>query len=25
VPREITLGSRLFTRDNVAAGGQPLP
>jgi ribose transport system substrate-binding protein len=25
VPQEITLGSRLFTRDNVAAGGQPLP
>ena len=25
VPREITLGSRLFTKDNVAAGGEPLP
>lgn len=25
VPREIILGSRLFTRENVATGGQPLP
>ena len=25
VPKEITLGSRLFTKDNVAAGGEPLP
>ncbi len=25
VPQEITLGSRLFTRDNVDRGGQPLP
>lgn len=25
VPHEITLRSRLFTRDNVASGGQPLP
>ena len=25
VPKEITLGSRLFTRDNVDAGGEPLP
>ncbi len=24
VPKEITLGSRLFTRENVASGGQPL-
>jgi ribose transport system substrate-binding protein len=24
-PREITLGSRLFTKDNVASGGEPLP
>lgn len=25
VPQEITLGSRLFTRENVDRGGQPLP
>jgi len=25
VPQEITLGSRLFTRENVNRGGQPLP
>jgi ribose transport system substrate-binding protein len=25
VPKEITLGSRLFTRENVAQGGEPLP
>jgi ribose transport system substrate-binding protein len=25
VPKEITLGSRLFTKDNVATGGQALP
>jgi len=25
VPREITLGSRLFTKENVNAGGEPLP
>ncbi len=25
VPKEITLGSRLFTKDNVAQGGAPLP
>ena len=25
VPKEITLGSRLFTKDNVANGGEPLP
>ncbi|HZT23665.1 MAG TPA: hypothetical protein VFB55_12235, partial [Verrucomicrobiae bacterium] len=25
VPREITLGTRLFTRDNVAQGGVALP
>ena len=25
VPKQITLGSRLFTKDNVAQGGQPLP
>ncbi|HNQ90559.1 MAG TPA: substrate-binding domain-containing protein [Verrucomicrobiota bacterium] len=25
VPKEITLGSRLFTRDNVAQGGEALP
>lgn len=25
VPKEITLGSRLFTRENVAKGGEPLP
>ncbi len=25
VPREITLGSRLFTRENVDRGGEPLP
>lgn len=25
VPREITLGSRLFTAGNVDAGGEPLP
>jgi len=24
VPKEITLGSRLFTKDNVASGGEPL-
>jgi ribose transport system substrate-binding protein len=25
VPKEITLGSRLFTKENVATGGEPLP
>ena len=25
VPKEITLGSRIFTKDNVAQGGQALP
>jgi ribose transport system substrate-binding protein len=25
VPHEITLGSRLYTKDNVAKGGEPLP
>ena len=25
VPKEITLGSRLFTKENVAAGGEALP
>jgi ribose transport system substrate-binding protein len=25
VPKEITLGSRLFTKENIASGGEPLP
>lgn len=25
VPKEITLGSRLFTKENAAAGGEPIP